>query len=319
MLKKLSLLFVALCFVYGGGRLYYALTDGFSTGNIKAHFAKDARWKTTPLPLKRQSQVIQALNQEYTYLGKGCQAYAFASRDGRYVLKFFKYQRYRCKPWIDALAFLPLVDSYRQNKNLQKKAKLDKIFQAWKLAFEHLPDETGVLFVNLDRHPLNLPPVILCDKMGNRHAVNIDDYEFLLQRRATMLCPALADLMKEKKIDEAKGLLDNLLVMLLSEYARGFADNDHALMQNTGVVDGKPVHVDVGLFIHNPIVKDPAVYQKELYHKLYKFSNYLSDNYENLALHLKARIIGILGVDYYYMGDYVHKDDIARIPHIDII
>ena len=59
--------------------------------------------------------------------------------------------------------------------------------------------------------------------------------------------------------------------MLVSEYRRGFADNDHATVQNTGVLDGRPIHIDVGQFVRNERVKEPRLFHQELFNKTWKF------------------------------------------------
>jgi hypothetical protein len=88
------------------------------------------------------------------------------------------------------------------------------------------------------------------------------------------------------------------LDLILSEYQRGLADNDHALMQNTGVAQGKPVHIDVGQFVMNEQVKDPAVHLQELFTKTYKFKLWLREAYPDLFFFLEDRLKNIIGPAY---------------------
>lgn len=284
-------------------------------GNIESDTPYQKKWQTHTLAHEEKQQIAAILDQSFAYLGKGCQAYVFESADEQYVIKFFKHQRFRPQAWIDWLTFIPPVKDYQLQKAEEKKEKLDKVLTSWKIAFEELKAETGVVYVHLNKSDEWQKAVAIRDKLGLHHDVDIDQTEFLLQRKAVMLCPSIDQLVKEERGAEAELLLDRLLVMLLSEYSRGYADNDHALMQNTGVLDGFPVHIDIGQFIYNDVVKAPKVYKQELYDKTYKFHKWLQDRHPALADHLEARLVAIIGPDYFYSAPYVHKGDVAKIPH----
>lgn len=284
--------------------------------NIEAEIPFDAQWEMRSLSGNEKEAIGKALDQPYHYLGKGCQAYVFASADGNYVVKFFKYQRFRPQAWIDLFTFIPDVEKYQQAKTVEKKEKLDKVFTSWKIAFEKLKDETGVLYVHLNKTDDWHQSLAIRDKLGMSHQVDLDQTEFVLQHRATMLCPAINELMTQGKTDQAEKLIDRLLTMLFLEYERGYADNDHALMQNTGVLNGYPIHIDIGQFIHNDSVKAPKIYRQELYDKTYDFHRWLKKKHPDLADHLAAKLVVIMGPDYFYKAPYFHKGDVAKIPHI---
>ena len=94
-----------------------------------------------------------------------------------------------------------------------------------------------------------------------------------------MICDEISNLMQVGKIEDSKTILKAFINRVLAEYKRGFADNDHALMQNTGVCDGLPIHIDVGQFVYNDQIKKPEFHLQELYTKTYKFRMWLNDNY----------------------------------------
>lgn len=317
MIKKCIFLVLLVIAAYGGGRLYYAVTGGFTMGNITLEQPYNPKWDTHTLSANEKKAIEQALDQEFTYLGRGCQAYVFASADGKYVIKFFKYQRFRPQAWIDLFTFIPSVDRYQKAKTIEKQDKLDKVFISWKIAYETLQNETGVVYVHLNKSNNWNKSIVIRDKIGMAHDIDLDKTDYLLQRRATMLCPAVDQLMAEGKNAQAELLIDRLLTMLVSEYSLGYADNDHALMQNTGVLEGYPIHIDVGQFIRNDIVKAPKVYKQELFDKTYRFHRWLQEEYPSLADHLKTRLVAIIGPDYFYSAPYVHKGDVAKIPNQD--
>jgi hypothetical protein len=124
MKKQIFIFLVAVAAIYGLGRLYYRLTDGFTIGNITATFAYHPEWETTPLNVDEENFLEEALNQPYTYLAKGCQAYVFQSQDGKYVVKFFKYQRFRLKPWEEYLLHGPSLNPIDSRSSSRSKKSL---------------------------------------------------------------------------------------------------------------------------------------------------------------------------------------------------
>ena len=82
------------------------------------------------------------------------------------VLKFFKYQRFKPQEWLRYLTFLPGMEKYRQRKIEKKKNKLEGVFTSWRIAYEELRPETGVLYVHLNKSD-DLPKAFkIYDKMG---------------------------------------------------------------------------------------------------------------------------------------------------------
>lgn len=302
MMKKVAFRLVCLLLIvlslYGLGRLYYRLTGGFTVGNITSDFTYQPQWEVRPLLFSEQEELSKALDQPYFYLGKGCQSYVFASEDGQYVIKFFKYQRYRLHSWLAYFPPLPAVVKYRQEKLDKKWNKLDGFVRSWKVAFENLKDETGLLFVHLNKTANMGRQMTIYDKIGQKHTVDLDQMEFCIQRKASLLCDTLMEFKGQGDLAGARSLLHQLLTLILSEYSRGLADNDHALMQNTGVAQGKPLHIDVGQFVFNEAVKQPAVFHQELFTKTYKFKLWLREHYPELAESLEDELRQIIGPGY---------------------
>lgn len=315
-LKKIALFLGVVVALYGAGRLYFALTDGFSVSNISSEIPYDPQWETHVLSNLEQNQIDAALSQNYSYLGKGCQSYVFISEDRKYVIKFLKYKHFKAPGWLEYFTFIPPVEKYQMKKSAEKTRNLHKIFQSWKIAYENLSDKSGLLYIHLNKTPEWKKTLHIKDKMGISHTIALGDMEFLVQRTADMLESKLETLMAEGKQVEAEQVIDRLIQMLLDEYRQAYADNDHALMQNTGVLNGQPIHIDVGQFIHNKIVMDPKIYKQELFDKTYDFHTWLQKHYPDLAAHLRARLISVIGLEYYLKKPYKHKGNVGKIPHI---
>lgn len=286
---------LSILLLYGLGRLYYKVTGGFMVGNISYELPYDPRFDTHSLSLIEKEQIGKILEQNFYYLGKGCQSYVFASEDGQYVIKFFKYQRFRPQFWLNYLTFIPGVDSYLLQKVEKKRQKLESVFTSWKIAYEHLQKETGVVFIHLNKSSHLKAPLHIYDKMGFLHVLSSDNFEFLIQKKAKMICANLKEMRSKGKLEERRKIIDNLLNMFVDEYRRGFADNDHALMQNTGVLNGYPIHIDVGQFVTNKKVQNPEIYHQEIFNKTWKFRKWLEKEDPELATYLVSRLKDILG------------------------
>ena len=301
MKKIIFSLFSLITFIltaYGLGRLYFHLTDGFTLSNITSSYSFQPQWEVRPLQLQEEQEVKHAIHQPYHYLGKGCQSYVFASEDGNYVMKFFKYQRSRIPPWLAYFPPLPAIVRYREEKAAKKWKQLDRFVQSWKLVFEHLKEEAGLVFVHLNKTSSLNHELTLYDKLGFKHVLDLDQMEFCIQRRAQMLDETLLTYKSQGELDKAKSLTHQLLNLIVSEYARGIADKDHALLQNTGVSQGHPVHIDVGQFVFQDDVKHPQVFHQELYTKTFRFKQWLQEHYVELADYLEEELYQIIGPAY---------------------
>lgn len=296
--RRLILLSLVVLSLYGLGRLYYHVTGGFMVSNITSDFSFQPQWEVHPLCLSEQEELTKALNQSYDYLSKGCQSYVFMSQDGQYVIKFFKYQHYRLQPWLAYFPPLPAIVKYRQEKREKKWKNFDGFMRSWKIAFENLKEETGLLFAHLNKTNHLKRSLILYDKIGHKHMIELDQFEFCIQRRAEMLCKTLLSYKEKGDLTKAQRLIHQLLTMIMSEYSRGLADNDHALMQNTGIAQDRPVHIDVGQFVQTDAVKDPVVAHQELFTKTYKFKFWLRDHYPELGDYLEQELYQIIGPTY---------------------
>lgn len=317
-LKKYSMrgLWVLLCVLalYGAGRLYFRLTDGFLETNIIYDVPHELRRTTEPLSQINRSELESVLLQDFFYLGKGCQSYVFSSEDGKYVLKFFKYQRFRPQAWLDYFAFIPGVDAYRLRKIEKKKRKLKYAFSSWRLAYEELQPETGVVYVHLDKSHIWHRNLVFYDKLGLRHEIDLNEVEFMVQKRARMLCSEILHFKQNQDLQGGQELIDRLLALLVSEYERGFADNDHALMQNTGVYESNPIHIDVGQFVKNPEAANPNVYKQELFSKMWKFRMWLRKHYAELGDYTDQKLASIIGPSFESMQPQLNKSSMGRIP-----
>lgn len=286
---------LTIMFIYGAGRAYFYVTDGFAVGNITSELAYDPRWNTRPLNKAQWGEVEKALSQPYHYFSKGCQSYVFESEDHQYVLKFIKYQRFRNHFWVDWIGHLPVFDKYIKEKNRKKRKKLENILSGWCIAYEELKNETGVIYVHLNKTDEQLGTLSITDKMGVQHELHLDEMEFMIQRKARMLTETIHQLMANEEQEAAKTLLGKLLKTILLEYEMGISDNDQALMQNTGVLDGNPIHIDIGQFVHRRDVQNPQLMKQQLFNRTYLFIVWLNNHYPELGEYFGNQVAQVIG------------------------
>ncbi|HEX4840101.1 MAG TPA: hypothetical protein VFU89_06635 [Rhabdochlamydiaceae bacterium] len=165
------------------------------------------------------------LKQKFTLQGQGGQSYVFLSEDGNYVLKFFKEMP---RPWIPRISF----PQYHK----KKLKKLLRTITGYHLAFERLPQETGLLTLHFS--PTSSPlPTTLVDRLAIEHAVDLSSVCFVLQKRAAPI-----DSFSEATLAKVSDLLKKRASVHI-------ADHDPRLYDNLGWIDGQLVFIDPGRFV----------------------------------------------------------------------
>ena len=102
----------------------------FAVDAITSFFPSDPRWASPQI-----GKVEGVFDQKFAYLGAGGQCYAFVSDDKQYVLKFFKQHKFRKKN-------TPASEGI---------ARREKAFTSYKIAYDKLREETGLLFLHPSR------------------------------------------------------------------------------------------------------------------------------------------------------------------------
>ncbi|MCB1084591.1 MAG: hypothetical protein KDK60_00655, partial [Chlamydiia bacterium] len=116
-LIRKGLLILTLCALFIGiERLSHTLNGGFSPAAITSSLQPRPEWNITH-EASDIAETLQALKQPYHYLGKGSQSFVFLSEDKKYVIKFFKHQRWRLPSMIEAL---PLPRVWEQKRERWK-------------------------------------------------------------------------------------------------------------------------------------------------------------------------------------------------------
>lgn len=271
--KALIVVSVLLLMIWGGGRLYFSLTDGFTVSNIRSDLTFNADWEAN-----FDEQNI--LNQPYTYLGKGCQFYTLISADGKYVLKFFKHKHLRNPRWITFFTWIGF-DSYSRDRVQKKANKVNALFSSCKLAFDELQQETGLVAIHLNKTEDRIKTKTkIIDKMGFTHTLDLNEFEFIVQRAALPVKGTIDRWMSSGDEGKAKIALGNLGQVIVTRNQKGIADKDPAFIQNMGLLeDGSAFIIDVGQLVKE---KGNDGYT-DLNERMATFLPWLSENYPSLT------------------------------------
>jgi hypothetical protein len=263
---------------FGAARLYYQLTDDFRWSNITYEVAHRNGWETQPLVSSESAALGSLLQQPFYYIGKGAQSYAFASADGNYVLKFFKFKHLRPTSFIDWLPPLPSLEQYRQRQVARKQRKLEGVFAGYHVAFERHREESGLLFIHLNRTENSFPTVTVYDKIGWPHVIALDQVPFVVQYRVQTLRHVVQQLLSEGQLEIVKERLTQVFDLYRREYQKGIVDHDHGVMRNIGFRGDVAIHLDVGKLHAEEAIREPANQQADLQMVASRMGNWLQQH-----------------------------------------
>lgn len=259
-------------------RFCHQKTDGFMVSHILSNLPYDARRDVQPLAADELKEIESILSQPFTFLGSGGQAYAFLSQDGKTVLKLFKHHHLYSFSYLKAAPLPSFVTSFI-NKREEHRADF---FQSCKIAYDELRQETGLLYLQLNKTDHWKRNITLIDKLGISHQVDLDNLEFALQKRASLALPSVKKLIRAGKKEEAKQAIASILNIMAIRCQKGIKDNDNGLRRNMGLLDNQAIAIDIGSFSKDHALAKPLNMEKELKEKTWRLSRYLEKNDKDL-------------------------------------
>lgn len=211
-------------------------TKGFRLQNLLSSYPP--LYPCTPVTETEKESICKILAQPFYFLKKGQQCFAFASQDGKYVLKLFRWDKLEPSPF---MRYLPLSFTQKNKEEKSKKQSLD--FASYQIAYTHLKEETGLVFLTLaPQKDLNVP-IELYDNLYIKHILLANDIAFILQKKVEDFFPKF---IATKQIDSLHPFLLCLANILHKRADQKISDSDITLEYNMGILDGKPVLFDIG-------------------------------------------------------------------------
>lgn len=265
--------------------------DGFAIDKIQTSIPNSPEWN---LPQIRQEDKA-ILNQPYYYLGRGLQFYAFASVDGNYVLKFMRHQRLEPNSFFKWLPGLPGLKTVKENHFALCKKRVGYIFRSLKIAMEDVPQETGLLYVHLNKGLNEFGVVTIYDKMNNPYQVDLDKTEFVLQKKALLIKPTIQMLMQRGDVEGACLRINQIFALLGDCAKKGVCDTDGALIRknNLGFLPDRAIYVDTGKLARKESIKTKERFVQDLT-RLQPLYEWLFERYPELATHFQQEQLAVI-------------------------
>lgn len=278
-LRTFLYLFVVILFLFGGARLYYRLTDDFRISNIKYEMPYDASWDMPRPDVKELAALSNITQQKFHYIGKGAQCYAFVSDDGQYVLKFFKFKHLKPNPLVHLIPSIYPFKSFKENNIERKRRKLYGVFDGYALAYRENKQDSELIYMHLMPTNYLEQSVTVKDKLGIERTINLDEVVFLIQRKGETLRTRMQNQLNNDAVADAKNSIAQILAMYATEYKKGLYDRDHGVMHNTGFVEDRPFHLDVGKFTKDSHMQTVDGFAPDMQHVIWKIDVWIKHNY----------------------------------------
>ena len=266
-------------------RFFLKKNHGFCVHFIQGTLAHNDAWKT---PDNLPEDVI---SQNFYYLSKGSQTYAFESADKNYVIKFYKFPSHMRKISYLKHPFAYHFDPKRIKIKEHNEKRFALSYNSYWMASQELAKETGVIYAHLNpTHHLN-KKIILHDRLGARYELPLDPLGFFIQKKATLLFTALKEAIADKNIVLGKQVIDSTLEVIVSRCEKGVSDLDNMIHSNFGWLDSRAIHIDVGRFVRDETVKTPEACKKEVLRITQELSDLLAQSCPELHAYFQSRVL----------------------------
>lgn len=283
--KKQGLLvfFLLMPMMLLGIGLYCCYKKGFNIGKISSKLRYNEAWETEPLTHEQKEELIhQIFSQKFYFLSSGSLSYVFVSKNDKYVLKFFKMYKILPKNWLRDFPF-SLFEKYRFDHVEKKEHLFENIFRNFKIAFEELREESGLIYLHLNKTRELRKKVTLIDQEGKKIQVDLDSKEFVVQRKAMDICDYFLSFKGTQKEDELRRGVRNFLQLIASRCKKGYGDQNTDLRNNCGFVDGRIIFFDFDLLFADESLKNPHYLQMQILSAVEMFAHWAEQFYPDLA------------------------------------
>lgn len=216
------------------------LTHSFHIARLFVDLPEQTVWQADGRA--RPDEIRRILSQDFAYLGRGSQAFVFASADRRYVLKLFLFDAQK-----------PVVRRFFHRPDRRTREKIEetavRVLQASRIAYQMAADETGLVYVHLQPTHLQLPWVRLHGPAWRRSTIEMDAYRFVIQRMALPFDRVLLEARLANDRERFCRAIDGFLSLLSKRIALGICNTDPTLFDNFGWMDDRAVEIDFGKYV----------------------------------------------------------------------
>ncbi|OGN64685.1 MAG: hypothetical protein A3E80_00320 [Chlamydiae bacterium RIFCSPHIGHO2_12_FULL_49_9] len=240
---RVFVLFFGLLCVCGKG--WHYLKDGLKFERFYRDFPVGAEKAEVP-----EEKIRRALDQPYFYIGRGRQCYAFASKDGKYVLKFPRLDHFELPLWTRAF---PFSKTYKEKRLSEITFRREFLLNSFRTAARELREETGLLYLHLSSTNFFGTKMQLVDRIRRSYFIDIDQTLFALQEKKELLMPAFLKALKTGDRTRAEEILNAFLELAVLKAKKGIFNKDASFLRNFGIEGKRAAQIDVGSFFRKKV------------------------------------------------------------------
>jgi hypothetical protein len=200
----------------------------------------------------------------------------------------------RPKSWLNHIRLPGRLDSKRVAIIQSRERRCEKSFSSYKIAYDHLKEETGIVYIHLNKTPEFSRPLVLIDNLGNRNWIDLNEIEFILQKKADTFFTTLSKHIHAGDEQKAKECLDSILILIVNRSNKGIADKDPVVWRNFGFIGDRAVEIDVGSFVEDCHASKPYWLKNELFYETLEVRKWLQKKNPELYRYFDGQITQIL-------------------------
>lgn len=282
-LRKLCILSIVLLAVALVGRLWYLAKDGFNVNRL--HYS-------LPIALNGENDnsdhFKEFLSEPYHYIGRGRQCYVFASKDGRYVLKMPRFDRYTLPLFWRAMP-PSFMSSYRKLLFSGRQERLFFTLESFHIAATDLRDETAVVYLHFHQSKSLPKHFRIYDRLNRPLEIDLNQMAFALQEKKMVMMPLCIKAIKEKNREEAEKMLLSFLDIINIRAQKGIFNRDPSFLKNFGWDGQKSIQIDIGSFWKRSDLPKEDAYSVSLREGLAPFRQWLEKTDPELFVWFEER------------------------------
>lgn len=305
----LALVFVLVKTQIVGGKLEQIARPShlFSLQFIQSDFPQRTDWDAR-LSEDHDRFFYVVSQQSLRWISKGSVSFVFSTSDNKYVVKFINISRFK------APGDHGRIGNSEKHKKSRKDAKMEDTFQSARISFDELQEETGVVYVHLNRTKDKIHGLKLIDSYAQSQRVCGDDTCFIMQRQAKPVLKVLTDLMDKGEMELACTRVDQIFNLLISLARKGYVDGDDRLIPNNniGFTDDRAIYIDTFHFFPAKHLDLMQRMQYECQQRLLPLERWLKLNYPELAAYYVQKRNDVLAAVTAEHAMTQHKTDEAN-------
>jgi hypothetical protein len=286
-MTRVSVVVLFLAVFAGVGFFCSVQTEGFFPYQIPKSAPFQSQWEVVSSEEANKALLRQICAQPFSYLSKGDQCFVFASQDHQYVIKLPYHGKCLAPFWLRPWPYI--AEAYRARQMEKKQRNIHKSAMGYLFAFEKCKEETGLLYLHLNRTTDLRCQIRVQDKIGVQHLIDLDTVEFMLQRKGILLHAAIERWMQQGNKEAAQRGLSALVTLFFQRYAKGFEDKEQCLEKNYGFVGEVPIQIDVGR-LRKCAVQGRQEQVEAVRRTFSPFSQWLEEHYPELHDDLERQI-----------------------------